>query len=559
MHLLAALCQHAQENPARPAFIVYHEDKITTLSRARLWEESARWAARLHAAIGTAGGVIFIVMKHRPELYTAFLGAMRAGLTPSFLPFPSAKQEPERYWRLHREVFHHVHPVAVITSAELAMQMREVLVGLNVSILDVDEINAAPVVVDEAPPPEFLDSVALLQHSSGTTGLKKGVALTFRQIAYQVASYRASLNIGPEDAIASWLPLYHDMGLMTGFLLPVQTGTPVISLDAFAWVSEPISLLDRMAAHNCTLAWLPNFAFAHMARTRPFDWTADLSRVRAFIGCSEPNRLETFSSFAETFAPNGVRLDQLQACYAMAETVFAVSQSLPGAPPRVLQLDSAALSRGEVVPVDDNGPHTLSFISNGALLNGIELRIGTPGDATSEGRPRIGEIHLRGAFVFDGYHRNPQATAAAIEQGWYRTGDVGFLDGDEIFICGRMKEIIIVHGRNYYAGDLEAVVSRIVGVIPGRAVVFGVYNAESASEEAVAVVETDLQDARQRLDLRRTVRRTVLAATGLSLHTVRCEQRGWLLKTSSGKINRGDNVAKFLAALQEEGKADGTH
>ena len=174
---------------------------------------------------------------------------------------------------------------------------------------------------------------------AGTTGLKKGVVITWGQLEAQVVSYAKALEFGPEDKVASWLPLYHDMGLITGFLMPVSLGAMVISLDPFEWVARPAMLLKAIETYGATLCWLPNFAFAHLVRTAEEGKAHDLSSMRAFVNCSEPCKAETFEGFLERF-PAGVAAGQLQTCYAMAESVFAVTQSRLGEAPRVLEIDA---------------------------------------------------------------------------------------------------------------------------------------------------------------------------------------------------------------------------
>jgi acyl-CoA synthetase (AMP-forming)/AMP-acid ligase II len=325
--------------------------------------------------------------------------------------------------------------------------------------------------------------------------------------------------------IASWLPLYHDMGLIACFMLPLIADGVIVSLDAFEWVAKPEILLAEIQRARARFVWLPNFAFHHLVRTRSGE-ACDLSSVRAFINCSEPCKPATFDEFAAAF---GVDAERLQTCYAMAETVFAVTQTRLGEPPRRILRDGKA------------------FLSCGPVIDGLELRI-LDGEGAALPPDRVGEIAVKGACLFSGYYKLENETKAAFAGDWYRTGDLGFVEGGELFVTGRIKDLIIVNGRNFYAHDIEAVVNAVAGIKPGRAVAVGRFSEVSQSEELLVIAEAEGTDA---APLRKAVRDAIEAAAGLTGATVQIVPPGWLVKTTSGKISRSENLAKYLTEKRQ--------
>lgn len=545
--LLEALDRHAVEKGDKACVHFVAQGETTPQTYASMRTEALRAAAMFDGLGLEVGSVVFIVLRHQAELYSSFLGAMYAGLTPSFLPFPTLKQDANLYWSSHRELFRRVEPGLVLTYAENIAPLREALGGLKAEVLDVRRV--ADFQPREAGLNPAADRVALLQHSSGTTGLKKGVMLTFGEIAAQTEGYAKAIDFDANDVVVSWLPLYHDMGLLSSFLIPVALGATIVSLDAFEWVSKPAMLLEAIERHRGTLSWMPNFAFNHIARLRPSGSSYDLTSMRAFIACSEPCKEETFAQFADRFADCGVTPRSIQACYAMAESVFAVTQSNLDAPPAIRRVDGDELDRNQRVRLSEAGGR--AYVSNGRPIEGLEIAIDS-----AEGRllwspaansRATGDIVVRGVSLFSGYYRNPEATVEALSDGWYTTGDVGFFADGELYICGRRKELLIVHGKNYYATDIEEAVNRIEGVKPGRAVAFALYSERTQSEEGYVVVESE-RSVETWTALKRAIKEGVFSQLDLTLQTVLVVEPGWVVKTSSGKISRKENAQKYLAA-----------
>jgi fatty-acyl-CoA synthase len=556
MFLLEALKRHETRHRFKP-FLVSCENGLTKqFSFGDALAQTRRWAHILDQAQVRQGDIVFIALQHRHEIYFCFLGAMWLGAVPAIIPFPTPKQDTALYWHEYKAMFAQVKPRALVTYRENIPALREALAGQACAVLDADDPELIGVVALHDPEPVAVapGEPAFLQFSSGTTGLRKGVALSHAQVAQHMAAYSRVLGFDGKEVVASWLPLYHDMGLIACFLLPLHAGATIVSLDAFEWVAQPWRLLQAMDTYRATFAWLPNFALQHMVRTLPAEAAFDLRHVRAFINCSEVCKPETVRGFLDAMRVYGVRPEQLHTSYAMAEAVFAVTQSPLERAPRTIAVDASLLDRfSRARFVDPSYRNGRSFLSCGKVLDDLEVRIVPQAGSTADnvhtavpGEIAVGEIQVRGGYLFSGYFRNDEATHAAMTEGWYRTGDIGFIEGGELFICGRLKEMLIVHGRNYYANDIEAIVGSVAGIRPGRSVAFGIDDPDSGSEEAIVLAETAATDTTVRAALQRDVKGAVFNRLDLTLKSVVLVGPGTLVKTTSGKLCRGTNKTRYL-------------
>ena len=493
------------------------------------------------------GDLVFIIMGHSPHLLHAFLGALLAGCVPSFLPFPSEKQDPAHYWETHRTLFRRTGARLIVTEARFEADLRRAdpdrRLLLRESVRVADAVRLAPPALDP-------EAMAFLQHSSGTTGLKKGVVLTHRLVVEQAVRYAGMLGLGSADRIVSWLPLYHDMGLIACFILPLMFGVELILLDPFEWVYEP-ALLFRMAqAHGATLAWLPNFAFQHLCHMVDLETRSELGGMRAVISCSEPCKDETMERFLARFGPMGVRVDQLQACYAMAEAVFAVTQTPLGRPLDRVVVDRQAFQGSHRAQPPEPGAAALTFPVTGVPVPGLALRI-LDGERRPLPEGMVGEIAIAGPCVFSGYFGDAES-GRCFADGFFLTGDLGFMTEGRLVVSGRKKDVIISRGKNYYAHDIELIASAVAGVKPGRVAAFAVYNEASGTEDVIVVAERDPGAAGPDPVLVREIKRRLELELDLPVRA-RIVPARWLCKTTSGKVSRADNQAKYLAELKLAG------
>jgi fatty-acyl-CoA synthase len=516
---------------------------VTWSEIGHLSNEFQRQIEQLNVPHGTA---VLIFLPHCVPMYGAFIGAMTAGLVPSFMPPPNEKQDPTLYWSSHHALLQRLGEPVVVTGNSTLALMRDAGLPLK-HVLTVETLAAkdgSSGTPKHHPDP---DEIALLQHSSGTTGLKKGVALTYRQIDNQLSAYSTALRITQEDVVVSWLPLYHDMGLIACFLLPIYCGIKFVHMDAFHWLSRPLLLLDLIGQSRGTLCWLPNFAFEHL--TNVSSPTAlkgiRLHTLRALINCSEPCRAVTFTRFQDKFLAAGLREDALQCCYAMAETVFAVSQTESGHHFNVRHFARASLDVGaRAVPVAADAEDGLPLLSSGTPIEGVEVEVR---DANGSVVPAgtVGQLVVKGNFVFTGYYKNHELTQARLKDGWYHTQDVGFIVDDQIFVLGRLDDVIICNGKNIYAHEVESSVASVPGVKPGRCVAVPVDDPRSGSQRLVIVAEYETDDALVLSQAREVIRARVFAAAGIPPNAIRFVPPGWLVKTTSGKISRKENAAKY--------------
>ncbi len=547
------LLQTYREAPDRPALhLLFPKAPDLTLDYRALVHGAAGYAHALGQAGVAPGEVVILILQHSPDLVFAFWGAILHGAIPAIMPFLTEKLAPDKYRAELTALFSVTQPAAVITHPEFLPEAESAAHGSSVRvILRSDEIPARDTVNVDALPglTAAPDAIALLQHSSGTTGLQKGVALAHRAVLTQLGHYTRALAFHADDVIVSWLPLYHDMGLIAGFILPVMHRVPLVLLSPFDWVRAPAKLLHAVTRYRGTLTWLPNFAYNFLAqKIRDRDLQGvDLSSWRAVINCSEPVKWDSQQAFLTRFQPHGLRASALATCYAMAENVFAVTQSALTAAPAVDVVDRRAFFVERVARAADHA-EVVTLLSSGQPLPNVRVRI--LDDARHEVPERvIGEIALQSDCLLTGYYHRPDATAQAFHDGWYLTGDFGYLADGEIYVTGRKKDLIIVGGKNVYPQDIETLAGEVPGVHPGRVVAFGVFDEDAGTEDVALVAEVDTDDEAERNRLADAIRQKVTRGSDVALRLVHVVGPRWVLKTSSGKTARAANKEKYLAEI----------
>ncbi|MCK6582926.1 MAG: AMP-binding protein, partial [Anaerolineales bacterium] len=412
------------------------------------------------------------------------------------------------------------------------------------------------------------EDIVVLQHSSGTTGLQKGVALSHRAVLNQLNAYSQTLRIDPaSDVIVSWLPLYHDMGFIACFLMPVLLRIPLVNMSPFDWVRAPYKLHQAVSQYKGTLTWLPNFAYnfcAHKIRERNLE-NVDLSSWRAIINCSEPVHVESHDLFHEKFSAYGLKKSALQTCYAMAENVFAVTQSPLDGTPAVDMIDRETFMTHRLANPPVAVSPSMQMTSSGQPLPNVKIRIVDEAFNDLPNRT-VGEIAVQSDCMLTEYFNRPDATEAAIKifpaQGgvpaaedgsgsrWYLTGDYGYIADGELYVSGRKKDLIIVGGKNVYPQDLESLASEVPGVHKGRVVAFGMYDEEEGTEEVVIIAEADSNVPSEQEAIADAIRKHVTKSSAIALRHVKIVDDKWIIKTSSGKTARPANKEKFLKELE---------
>jgi acyl-CoA synthetase (AMP-forming)/AMP-acid ligase II len=535
------------------------------ISYRELIQGAAGYAGALHLAGVQPGEVVVLILQHSEALVFSFFGAILHGAVPAIMPFLTEKLSPETYRRSLKSLFEVTAPAAVVTYPEFRAEVESAITpGGSVRKLLIST-EVGPQAEPDFPALRGRErepgDVVLLQHSSGTTGLQKGVALSHAAVFRQLDSYAEAIRLRPDDTIVSWLPLYHDMGLIAGFILPVLRGIPLVLMSPFDWVRAPYKLMQAVSRHRGTLSWLPNFAYnfcAQKIRDRDLEGV-DLSSWRAAINCSEPMHFKSHQAFRERFRAYGLKENALATCYAMAENVFAVTQGGIDAPVTVDAVSQRRLLGDRIALPAADGEAAMNMLSCGRPIANVEVKIVDDARRELPAR-RLGEVMLRSDCMLTGYYRRPDLTEKALVDGWFLTGDLGYMAEGEVYITGRKKDLIIVGGKNVYPQDLETLVSEVPGVHPGRAVAFGVFSEELGTEEVVMIAEMEtgeipesqMEDAA--LQLSDEIRRRVTRGSDVALRQVRIVPQGWLLKTSSGKIARSANRDKYLSETAGTGE-----
>jgi len=536
--------------------LLYSAKPEETITYRQLIEGACAYANQLARAGVKPGEVVILILEHGEALLYGFFGAILQGAIPSIMPFLTEKLSPEHYRTALTALFEIVTPAGVITSQAFAPEVtqastrevpRAVLLSEQISTQGPGGLTSL------AGFQRMADEIVLLQHSSGTTGLQKGVALSHQAVFNQLKSYTKAIRLTREDTVVSWLPLYHDMGLIAGFILPILCRVPLVLMSPFDWVRAPQRLLRAVSDYHGTLTWLPNFAYNFCAqKIRPSQLDGvDLTTWRAVINCSEPMHWSSHEKFLERFQPFGLRSDALATCYAMAETVFAVTQGGIESQVTVDEIDSRALTTQQMASPSSNKEHAIKMLSAGPPIENTRLRV-----LDSRGRDlperHIGEIAIHSDCMLNGYFNRPDLTEKAFMDNWYLSGDLGYVANGELYITGRKKDLIIVGGKNIYPQDLERLAGDLPDVHPGRVVAFGVFNDSIGTEEVVLIAESDERDHDRRQLIAELIRQRVTRGSDVALRYVQVVDRNWLLKTSSGKIARSANRDKYLAQNEED-------
>jgi fatty-acyl-CoA synthase len=548
------LTEALQAAPADHPFVTYwvdeDEQEMVTFGEFRRQARIQAGVLRRHGVM--AGDRVVIIMPQSIAAMTAFAGAMLLNTVPAFIAYPNFKIDPGKYRSGLMGVTANLRAKAVVVDQAFPGEM-----------LSCVNCEGAVLVRAEASDDEYTENsnsdpagLAFIQHSAGTTGLQKGVALTHRAVLRHIEVLRHVLQVRHEsDRVYSWLPLYHDMGLIACFMLPMVCHIPVVMQSPLDWVMHPDSMLEIIADQKCTLTWLPNFAFQFVARRIPPAQRSqyDLSSMRAFMNCSEPVRSASMDEFQSAFSSARLKPSALQSSYAMAENVFAVSQSDVASTPARIFADAATFRAEHRVVLAANGAAALCFVSSGSLLPGNEVRVlSDSGEILSDGS--VGEIAIRSDTLFNGYYNRPDLTAGAIVDGWYHTGDLGFTLGSELYVVGRRKDLLIVGGENLYPQDIEEVISGHAAIHDGRVVAIGVYNPDLGTEDVIVVAEVQNECLMDRsAEIEHELRKQVIAGTGVAVKTIVLKPPKWIVKSTAGKPARASTREKLLREHPELG------
>ncbi|MGH9734648.1 MAG: AMP-binding protein [Candidatus Acidiferrales bacterium] len=389
--------------------------------------------------------------------------------------------------------------------------------------------------------------IAFLQYTSGSTGDPKGVVLTHANLLANIRSMIDGVKVTPNDILVSWLPLYHDMGLIGAWLAPLFAGIPTVIMSPLAFLSQPERWLRAIHRHKATLSPGPNFAYELCVRKiADKDLQGlDLSSWRAAMNGSEPVQAATLDRFAVRFAPYGLRREALLPVYGLAENSLAISATDLKSGYRVDRIGRETFeSSGHAVPASKYDAGVLEFVGAGRPLRDVECRIVT--NAGEEAGERVeGHLWFRGPASTSGYYKNPEATREMMRgNGWHDSGDLAYLADGDLFITGRAKDIIIKAGRNLYPHEIEQIVGHVSGVRPGCVVAFGAADERSGTERFVVVAE--IRNAAETKRISAEISTAVQEAMGLPPDLVELVPPQSIPKTSSGKLRRSEAKRRYL-------------
>jgi fatty-acyl-CoA synthase len=505
--------------------------------------------------------VVLILLPHALELFLLQLGLVLKGHLPAILPWPTNRIDAEKYQRNLLHQLSHLPADHLITSPSLCENLAATLPyaasavpvqyeRVFTKIPPISDLDRSVAAIGAKHHAAFTDGVPgddalFLQFSGGTTGAQKAIVVTAQMLSEQLRTLGKALHFTEDDSVVSWLPMYHDMGLIACFWLPLWHGAASTQIAVNDWLLNPELLLKYISSYRATFCWLPNFAFSYLAQRREFmRHTHALSSVRAWINCSEPVRQKSMNDFVAAFADWGVSSESMQACYAMAETVFAITQSQLGK--KLRTVSRSAIQRA------GHSDASLSFdlldadyVSSGKPLENTGIRI-VAADGSVCADAVAGEIYVRAPWLFSGYWSESGFQKNSLRDGWHATGDYGFAVAGELFVIGRLKDIIIVGGNNIFPEDVEAVVNPIPGVYPGRVVAFGVDDAALGTQSLAVTAEMREFDASAASDLEATIRKLVLTAIGTAPRYVAVVPSPWIVKSTAGKIARRETRERFL-------------
>jgi fatty-acyl-CoA synthase len=532
----------------------------TFLSFPHLAERVAQTAAALRRQGLRRGDRVALALPDTLEFVTCFLGSMYAGLIPVPMYPPLRIGQLGHYLDHVRYILQQSGASILVTAPPIKAVLGSLVSATLRSITTVPSLG-----IDERgvlPSSSTLSDVAFLQFTSGSTARPKGVTLTYGNLDANAKCIRDGLRLGGDDIGCSWLPLFHDMGLIGFVLTPFYTGTPVVFLPPLTFLKQPAEWLRRMTKHRATISFAPNFGYGLCtSRIRENDLAGiDLSGWR-IAGCgAEPIQRKTLDLFAERFAPVGFRRSAFLLAYGLAESTLAVSFSPAEDDPVYEEVDFPSLSTQGVVAEALDGVAAVTLANLGRPFEGHAVAI-----LDSDGEPlpehRVGEVALRGPSVTPGYWNDPVATSASTRGEWFLTGDQGFLANGDVFICGRNKELIIFAGRNYHPADIEWVAAEIPGIRRGRVVAFGVTTVapDGSTSERVVICAESKARPETREELTGAVKARVLDSLGVRVSEVMLLDRSSLPRTSSGKLQRTKAREWFLAgrldtAGDDEGK-----
>ena len=546
--------------PSRSHIQIYEEDdQLRTITFGELYERASVVAADLRRRGLEPGQTVAIMLPTCAEFFWTFAGILLAGGIPVPIYPPFRADRIAEYATRQSNILRNAEAQFLVTwrQAENLAKLLQPRVPSLREVLNAQKLANAPAdpqrPAGEWRPVQHLshhargEDIAFLQYTSGSTGDPKGVVLTHANLLANIRAIISGIDIQPDDACVSWLPLYHDMGLIGAWFVPLFTGIPLVVMSPLAFLSRPERWLRAIHRHRATICPAPNFAYELCVRKiadKDLEGL-DLSSWRAATNGAEPVRAETMERFAKRFAPYGFRRESLMPVYGLAEATLAISVPRLGAGYKVDRIERAQFeSEGRAVQVASAEAPALEFVNAGKPVPSVEVRI-VDADGVNLGERQEGQLWFRGPSATRGYYRNPGATRDLLRDGnWIDSGDRAYWGEGEIYITGRAKDVIIKAGRNLYPHEVEEIAGRVAGVRTGCVVAFGAPDERTGTERLVVAAELRDMSAAKRIE--GEIARAVDEAMGMPPDVIELLPPQSIPKTSSGKLRRSETRRLYL-------------
>jgi acyl carrier protein len=538
--LTEALEYHVERQPDRLTVFLYEEGKETQISYRTLWDGAMAYAAGLGAAGIQPGHTVAIMLPTSKEYLYAFYGTLLAGGIPVPLYPPARLTTIEDHLTRHVGILKSCGAAIMITIPEakpIAWLLRAQVETLRAVMMPSDFPTSGS---GFTPVKATSGQIGFLQYTSGSTGQPKGVVLTHANLLANVRAMGKSARATSADVFVSWLPLYHDMGLIGGCFATMYLSFPVVLMSPLAFLARPSSWLRAIHRHRGTISGGPNFSYELCLRRIPDHELEglDLSSWRFAFNGAEPVSPETMNGFSEKFAKWGFHRNSMSPVYGLAECSVGLAFTPPGDPWRMDVLDREIFSTtGEAVPAKENDPNPLRVVGCGEVISDHDLRVVDGAGLELPDRSE-GALQFRGPSATSGYYRNPEATKALFDGEWVNTGDRAYMGDGMVYITGREKDIIIRGGRNISPYELEEAVGDIPGVRRGCVAVFGSMDPASGTERIVVLAETRQSDASTHDSIRKRINDLAMNFIGAPVDDIVLAPPHTVPKTSSGKIRR---------------------
>ncbi len=538
--LVDALEWHAGADPDRTHIQILDENGCTDeLTYRALHRDGVAAAEALIARGVQPGDTVAIMLPSSRAYFVTFTGVLLAGAVPVPLYPPARRSQLADHLRRHIGILGNARAALLVTVPE-AVRLGHLLRSNVDSLYDV----VVPESLSGASDSDVLrprsGDLALVQYTSGSTGQPKGVALTHHNLLSNIRAMGQAAAVSPDDVFVSWLPLYHDMGLIGAWLSPLYFGIPLVVMPPQVFLTDPSRWLRTIHAHQATISAGPNFAY-ELCLNKIDDTEleqVDLGSWRLAFNGAEPVSPATIERFTERFSRFGFRWEAMTPVYGLAESSVGLAFPPLGRGPLVDHIDRDTFVRsGRAEPSTAAEPDRLRFVACGRPLPGHEIRL-VDGAGREVGERIEGRIQFRGPSATRGYLHNSEATRSLLRGDWLDTGDLGYLADAELYVTGRVKDVIIRAGRNLHPTELEEAVGRIDGVRKGCVAVFACTDPAEGAERLVVLAETRATDEDTKTALRAAITSATVDLLDAAPDDVVLAPPGTVLKTSSGKIRR---------------------